>query len=111
MIFTQGISVDLHKVKAIQDWPIPKNISKVRSFLGLAEYYRKFVKDFSKIAAPLTQLLHKDQAFKIKAPQEEAIRQLKQRLTKAPVLTLPDLDKPFVVTTNASDFAIGAVLS
>ena len=111
VISVQGIFINPHKVKAIQDWPISKNISKVRAFLDLAKYYRKFVKNFSQIAAPLTQLLHKDQAFEIKALQEEAIKQLKQKLTEAFVLTLPNLNRPFIVTTNALNFAIRAVLS
>ena len=95
----------------IKEWPIPKNVSELRSFLGLASYYRKFVKDFSAIATPLTALLHKDQAYQWTSLQQQAFDNLKQQLISAPVLSIPDPTKPFTVTTDASDFAIGAVLS
>jgi RNase H-like domain found in reverse transcriptase/Reverse transcriptase (RNA-dependent DNA polymerase)/Integrase zinc binding domain len=110
-ISSQGISVDQQKINAVKTWPIPTNISELRSFLGLASYYRKFVKGFSAIAAPLTQLLHKDKAYHWENEQQSALDQLKQCLISAPVLILPDPTKPFTVTTDASDLAIGAVLS
>ena len=106
-----GISVDQHKVEAIKSWPTPTNVSELRSFLGLANYYRKFVKGFSAIASPLTSLLHKDKPYLWEKEQQSAFNALKQSLTSAPVLTLPDPTKPFTLTTDASDFAIGAVLS
>jgi hypothetical protein len=77
----------------------------------LASYYRKFVQGFSAIATPLTALLHKDQAFHWDTPEQEAFETLKDKLISAPVLLLPDPTKPFTVTTDASDFAIGAVLT
>jgi hypothetical protein len=110
-ISAEGISVDQRKVDAIKSWPTPTNISELRSFLGLATYYRKFVKDFSAIATPLTALLHKDKPYNWEKEQQSAFEQLKQHLVSAPVLILPDPTKPFTVTTDASDFAIGAVLS
>lgn len=110
-ISSEGISVDLRKVTVVKEWPIPTNISELRSFLGLASYYRKFVKGFSSIAAPLTLLLHKDQPYKWDDTKQVAFDELKRLLTSAPVLLLPDPTKPFTVTTDASDIAIGAVLS
>ena len=77
----------------------------------MASYYRKFVKNFSTIATPITALLHKDKDFEWSEAQQKAFEELKEKLTSAPVLALPDPTKPFVVTTDASDFAIGAVLS
>src|SRR5277367_2582629 len=81
------------------------------SFLGLASYYRKFVKGFSATASSLTQLLHKDISYQWGTTEQKSFEELKQYLTSAPVLLLPDPAKPFTVTTDASDFAIGAVLT
>jgi hypothetical protein len=110
-ISAQGISVDPRKITTIQQWPAPTNVSELRSFLGLASYYRKFVQGFSAIASPLTALLHKDKEYIWNDNEQEAFDTLKQHLTTAPVLLLPDPTKLFTVTTDASDFAIGAVLS
>jgi len=110
-ISSEGISVDLRKVNAVKEWPMPSNVSELRSFLGLTSYYRKFIKSFSTIAAPLTMLLHKDQPYKWNEAQQLAFDELKRQLTSAPILLLPDPTKPFTVTTDASDIAIGAVLS
>ncbi len=103
--------MDLRKVNAVKEWPMPSNVSELRSFLGLTSYYRKFIKSFSTIAAPLTMLLHKDQPYKWNEAQQLAFDELKRQLTSAPILLLPDPTKPFTVTTDASDIAIGAVLS
>ena len=110
-ISDQGIAVDPRKIITIKDWPAPTTVPEVRSFLGLASYYRKFVQGFSAIATPLTALLHKDKEFQWNTPEQEAFEMLKEKLTTAPVLLLPDPTKPFTVTTDASDFAIGAVLT
>jgi hypothetical protein len=110
-ISSDGISVDDDKIKAVQDWPTPANVSELRSFLGLAGYYRKFVSGFSKVALPLTLLLHTDTKFELKHPQLQAFRALKHLLSHTPVLTIPDVNRPFVISTDASGFAIGAVLS
>jgi hypothetical protein len=107
----EGISVDPRKVDTIKNWPAPTNVSEVRSFLGLASYYRKFVEKFSAIATPMTALLHKDQKFEWSTEAQKAFDMLKEKLTTTPVLLLPDPTKPFIVTTDASDYAIGAVLS
>ena len=106
-----GISVDEDKIKAIQDWPVPQNVGELRSFLGLAGYYRKFVAGFSKVALPLTLLLHSETTFTMKQEQHQAFRALKHLLSHTPVLTIADVNRPFVVSTDASGYAIGAVLS
>lgn len=111
VISPDGIGVDEDKIAAIQRWPIPRNVSELRSFLGLAGYYRKFVRDFSKVALPLTLLLRTENTFDMKNEQLQAFRALKHLLSHAPVLTIPDMNRPFVVSTDASKFAIGAVIS
>ena len=89
VVSESGIAVDPAKVATVQDWPTPKNATDVRSFLGLAGYYRKFIQDFSKIAAPLTQLTKKNQSFVWDGVCEDAFKSLKERLTRAPVLVIP----------------------
>jgi RNase H-like domain found in reverse transcriptase/Reverse transcriptase (RNA-dependent DNA polymerase)/Integrase zinc binding domain/Chromo (CHRromatin Organisation MOdifier) domain/Retroviral aspartyl protease len=111
VISSEGISVDEDKIAAILRWPIPTNVSEVRSFLGLAGYYRKFVPGFSKVALPLTLLLHSENKFEMKQPQLQAFRALKHLLSHTPVLTIADVNRPFVISTDASGYAIGAVLS
>ena len=106
-----GISMEADKVKAIREWPAPTNVTGVRSFLGLAGYYRRFVKDFSKIASPLSELLHIDKPYVWKEPQQKAFDALKLAISSAPVLIIPDDSQPYVVTTDASGFAIGATIS
>jgi hypothetical protein len=91
VVTPQGIEVDHAKVEAIHGWPIPKNISQVRSFLGLAGFYHRLVKDFSTIAAPLNELTKK----RVRTWQENAFDMLKDKLTRAPVLQLPDFNKTF----------------
>ena len=110
-ISAEGVAVDDRKVKAIKDWPAPTTVSETRSFLGLANYYRKFVPNFSLVAAPLTALLQKEKTFTWTDKENEAFKTLKEKLTTAPVLLIPDSSQPFVVTTDASDVAIGAVLT
>ena len=110
VISGSGIAVDPAKVAAIQDWVRPKNASDVRSFLGLAGYYRRFIKDFSKIAAPLTGLTKKNQVFRWDDKCEQAFVILKERLTSAPVLTIPSGNDEMVVYTDACGTGLGAVL-
>ena len=111
VVSAEGISMEKDKVKAIQDWPPPVNVSGVRSFLGLAGYYRKFVRNFSKIASPLSELLQKTPKFEWKETQQQAFETLKNAISTAPILIAPDDSKPYVVNTDASGFAVGAALS
>ena len=107
-----GLRVMADKVKSVQDWPTPCNASDVRSFLGLAGYYRRFIAGFSGIAAPLHDLTHTadGKTFDWQRVHQQAFDQLKSALLGAPILMLPDPDRQYVVNTDASDFATGAVL-
>jgi hypothetical protein len=110
-ITQKGLKMDDHKVKAIVDWEPPKSVPALRSFLGLASYYRKFIKNFAEIATPLTNLLKKFAVtYEWEGACDEAIETLKGILVKAPMLKLPDFDKDFEIHSNPSDFAIGGVL-
>ena len=102
--------VDDQKIKAILEWEKPKTTKGLRSFLGLASYYRKFVRDFAKIAKPLSDLLKKSVSEIWDEHCYHAFGELKRRLTSAPVFKNPEFKKPFEVHTYASDFAIGGVL-
>jgi hypothetical protein len=106
----EGIHMEPAKVKAIQDWPELQNAKDVRQFLGLAGYYRRFVHRFSAICAPLTDLLHEQTEWKWTEREQGAFKALKQAISTAPVLLLPDEGKPYTVMTDASGFAIGAAL-
>ena len=107
-----GLRVMADKVKSVQDWPTPRNASEVRSFLGLAGYYRRFIQGFSRIAVPLHDLTHTadGKSYEWLPLHQQAFDELKSALREAPVLALPDPDRQFVVNTDASDFATGAVL-
>jgi len=106
----QGIQVDPSKVQVIQTLPIPKTQTDVRSFLGHAGYYRRFIKNFSKIASPLFELLMKNAEFKWTDTCQKAFEELKQQLSIAPILRGPDWALPFHISSDASDTAIGVVL-
>jgi hypothetical protein len=110
VVTPQGIEVDQAKVEAIQGWPVPKTITQVRSFLGLAGFYRRFVKDFSTIAVPLTVLTKKGVPFSWGTTQENAFTMLKDKLTHAPLLQLSDFNKTFEVECDASGIGLGGVL-
>ncbi|GJZ19501.1 reverse transcriptase domain-containing protein [Tanacetum coccineum] len=105
-----GIHVDPSKIEAVKNWKTPTTPSEIRSFLGLAGYYRRFIANFSKIAKPLTSLTQKNQKYVWGVEQEEAFQTLKNNLCDAPILTLPDGVEDFVVYCDASNQGLGCVL-
>ncbi|GBG84905.1 hypothetical protein CBR_g39366 [Chara braunii] len=110
VISGDGLAHEAAMIVAIQEWPQPQTVRDVRSFMGLASYYRKFVKNFSAVAAPLTNLTKKDTSFLWSLHCHLAFTRLKKALTCAPVLKLPDPTLPFILTTDASQYGIGSVL-
>ena len=107
----EGIACDPEKVIAIKNWHEPNTIKEVRSFLGIVNYYRKFIPNCSAIMRPLTRLLHKKVKFHWSPDCTEAFNQLKEALMTSPILAYPTREDPFIVDTDASDFGIGGVLS
>ncbi|XP_073355335.1 uncharacterized protein [Aegilops tauschii subsp. strangulata] len=105
----EGLATEPSKIKAIVDWPTPTDITKLRSFLGLAGYYRRFIKDYGTICRPLHDALKKGK-FLWTAEQDKAFRKLQQALVTAPVLALPNFNVPFTLETDASGYGIGVVL-
>ena len=111
MVSEDGISVDQSKVEAVQRFPVPSQVRELRSFLGLASYYRRFIEGFSKIAGPLFALTKKDAEFKWKDTCQQAFDRLKDMVTSAPLLVFPDFSKRFILETDASGLGLGAILS
>ncbi|XP_021991419.2 uncharacterized protein LOC110888187 [Helianthus annuus] len=110
VINSEGVMVDPSKIDAVMKWVPPKNPTEIRSFLGLAGYYRRFIQDFSKMALPLTKLTRKKEKFVWEKEQEEAFRMLKEKLSSPPILTLPDGTEDLVVYSDASHQGLGCVL-
>ena len=109
---SSDLNMDPEKVKEIVEWPSPRNVFEVRSFHGLASFYRKFIRKFSKINAPIIETIKRNkQPFKWTTEAERNFKLLKQKITEKPILILPDFAKPFQVKCDASGEAIGAVLS
>ena len=111
IISKDGIRMDPEKLRVINEWPIPKNLHEVRSFLGMCSYYRRFIEKFSILAGPLHDLTKKKVQFKWTAKENEAFETLKAKLLAQPVLILPNLKMTFEVHCDASGESIGAVLS
>jgi hypothetical protein len=101
VISQEGVKVDLEKIKAITEWPKPKNISKLRGFLGLTGYYRRFIKNYAHLTTPLSNLLKKN-SFKWDNSAQECFETLKRVMSSTPVLATPNFAKPFVVECDAS---------
>ena len=111
-IFDQnGVSVDESKTSIVRDFPVPNTVKKVRSFLGLVNYYRRFIKGFSQITAPLRELLKNSIKFQWSPECQRAFEQLKLLLISSPVLAMPDFNKPFILTCDASTKGIAYILS
>ncbi|GBG77990.1 hypothetical protein CBR_g25923 [Chara braunii] len=110
VIFGDGLALEAAKITVIQEWPQPQTVRNVRSFMGLASYYRNFVMNFSAVAAPLTNLAKKDTPFLWSLHCQLAFTRLKKALTRALMLKLSDPTLPFILTTDASQYGIGAVL-
>ena len=113
VVGSSGIKMSTTKVDAVLSWKAPNSLTEVQSFLGFANFYRRFIKDYFKVARPLTELMKKVTGMKWAWTKEadEAFRELKTRFTMAPILAHFDATKPVVIEIDASDFAIGAVLS
>ena len=109
-VSSKGIEVDRAKIATIKKLPPPKNVKGIRNFLGHVGFYRRFIKDFSKLSKPLCNLLEKNSAFDFNDICLQAFNAIKEKLISVPVMTVPDWSQPFEVMCDASDFAIGAVL-
>ena len=111
IVSTAGLSMDPIKVKTVLEWPVPKSVRDVQSFLGFVNFYRRFIRDFAKISKPLTSLTKKDTSFEFSSPCLKAFSQLKERFTSAPVLAHYHPERTTIVETDASDYAVAAILS
>ncbi|GJP62824.1 hypothetical protein CLOP_g19847, partial [Closterium sp. NIES-67] len=110
LVGNNGLKVDPKNVVAVQNWPVPQDVCQIRSFLGLANYFRRFLENYSTVVAPLTALTRKGSAWEWTRQCQEAFDKVKTKLTNGPVLVLPDPSKPYEVVTDASTVGIGAVL-
>ncbi|CAB0040138.1 unnamed protein product [Trichogramma brassicae] len=111
IVSEKGVEPDPRKVEATSNWPRPTNVKQIRQYLGTTGYYRRFIKDYARIASPLSNLTKKNKPFEWTEECETSFLTLKQHLCKAPILQFPDMNQKFTLTTDASDYAIGAVLS
>ena len=111
IISGENISMDPVKVEGVRDWPIPTKLKELRSFLGFCNFYRRFIRDYSQIARPLNDLTKNDTPFTWDEPQQAAFKKLKDAILSEQVLVHPDIEKPYLVETDASNYAYGAVLS
>lgn len=111
VVSAEGVATDPAKTAAVEHWPVPTNVTEVRSFLGLCSYYRRFIKDFSSIPKCFHTFTEKGADFKWTSDCQSAFDTLKLRLTNAPILGHPDFNHPFILDTDASNVSKGAVLS
>jgi hypothetical protein len=111
IVSENGVSVSADKVKAVREYPTPKNAKDVRAFLGLASFYSRLVPNFVEAAKPLTILTRKNQNFIWGPSQQEAFENLKNRLSTTPLLAYPNCDLPFILTTDAFKVAVAVILS
>ena len=111
VIGLKGVEMQKEKVEGVLNWPTPRNVKEVQKFLGLTNYYRRFIKNFARIAAPLHVLVRKEQKWKWEQEQEKVFGKLKAVFTTEPVLAIPDINREIRVEADASDYATGGVLS
>ena len=109
IIGERGVQVHQEKIQAILEWPTPRNVTELRSFLGLCTYYRRFVRGFSQLTAPLTDLTKKG-AFSWSEGAQVVFKKLKEVMSSCPVLAMPDFTQSFMLECDASGEGIGAVL-
>lgn len=105
-----GVRADPEKIRAVADWPVPKDVKDLRKWLGLSQYLHKYTEDYAKLAKPLTDLLRKDAEWSWPPERQAAFDAIKQSLISAPILALPDHTRPFSIECDASDFAVGCAL-
>jgi len=110
-ITDEGVKPDPQKVERVQNFPVPKNVKEIKSFLGLSGYYRRFIQNYGQIAKPLTTLLKKDVPYRWSDLCQQSFETLKNCLIQSPILQYPDFTKPFNLTCDANNYAIGCVLS
>ena len=110
IVSEKGVSMDADKVASIKSWPVPKSVREVQQFLGIANFYRQFIKNFSMRMLPLTNITRKGKKFCWNDDADNAFNVLKQEFSCAPLLRHPNLEKPFYVEADSSDFALGAAL-
>lgn len=111
VVSAEGIAADGQKVLAVSSFPVPSDLKQLRSFLGLASYYRRLVKNFAQVAHPLFALTRKDTPFLWSVPCQQAFEELKRRLISAPLLAFPDFTRGLLLETDASGVGLGAVLA
>lgn len=111
LITDKGVEPDPEKIRCVKEHPTPRNVVEIKQFLGLSGYYRRFIKDYSRISKPLTSLLKKNVPFEWTIEAQTAFDMLKEKLINAPILQYPNFEKEFILTTDASQFAIGSILS
>ncbi len=111
VISTEGISMDPYKVQAVTDWPVPDSRVTLQRFLGFANFYRRFIRNFSQVAVPLTALTSVKSRFKWSESAQEDFDHLKSLFTSSPILVTPDVIRQFIVEVDASEVGIGAILS
>jgi hypothetical protein len=112
VISANELKMDPEKVNVIRNWPSPRNVFEVRSFHGLASFYRKFIRNFSEISAAMMDMVRKrHKVFRWTTEAERSFNLLKQKITEQPILVLPDFQKTFQVKCDASGYAVGGVLS
>ena len=111
VVFGDGVSPDPEKMEAVRTWPVPQNVTDLRSFLGVSSYYRKFIPNFSKIACPLVKLTQKGNKFNWTPDCQKAFKDLQRCVTQPPILRYPAVDNPFILDTDASSQGLGTVLS